>query len=434
MIFKVLTALVPDWLLLYNNVTNFKQWFAVVCGTAFEIEIYGKELPAMAIKRVFQKEPVLSIAACLALVSSCFVLPDAEYLGYIDFRTLAILFSLMTVMAGLRGQGVFDRLGRALLSHTRTTLQLTAVLVGLCFFSSMVITNDVSLLTFVPFTFVVVNSLDAAVRDKLLLPIVCMQTIAANLGSMLTPLGNPQNLYLYGKSGMDMGSFVLLMLPYSILSLALLALWAVGLCRRGAKISMAHSAAAASPNKALLSLYSILFVLCLLVVLRVLPYGIAFAAVLACVLLADRNTLCRVDYSLILTFVALFIFIGNLGRFAAFSGWLQHILTGHEVWVSVLASQVTSNVPAAILLSGFTENNPLPDHRHKSWRPWHADCLNGQPDLVSRNCKGVTVTKRPVFCVVHSFQHPVCDGSYGRVGVSWIKTSPHNSKHSRSGS
>ena len=111
----------------------------------------------MAIKRVFQKEPVLSIAACLALVSSCFVLPDAEYLGYIDFRTLAILFSLMTVMAGLRGQGVFDRLGRALLSHTRTTLQLTAVLVGLCFFSSMVITNDVSLLTFVPFTFVVVN-------------------------------------------------------------------------------------------------------------------------------------------------------------------------------------------------------------------------------------------------------------------------------------
>ena len=356
MIFKVLTALVPDWLLLYNNVTNFKHWFAVVCGTAFEIEIYGKELPAMAIKRVFQKEPVLSIAACLALVSSCFVLPDAEYLGYIDFRTLAILFSLMTVMAGLRGQGVFDRLGRALLSHTRTTLQLTAVLVGLCFFSSMVITNDVSLLTFVPFTFVVVNSLDAAVRDKLLLPIVCMQTIAANLGSMLTPLGNPQNLYLYGKSGMDMGSFVLLMLPYSILSLALLALWAVGLCRRGAKISMAHSAAAASPNKALLSLYSILFVLCLLVVLRVLPYGIAFAAVLACVLLADRNTLCRVDYSLILTFVALFIFIGNLGRFAAFSGWLQHILTGHEVWVSVLASQVTSNVPAAILLSGFTEN------------------------------------------------------------------------------
>lgn len=358
----------PDWLLLYNNVTNFKHWFAVVCGTAFEIEIYGKELPAMAIKRVFQKEPVLSIAACLALVSSCFVLPDAEYLGYIDFRTLAILFSLMTVMAGLRGQGVFDRLGHALLSHTRTTLQLTAVLVGLCFFSSMVITNDVSLLTFVPFTFVVVNSLDAAVRDKRLLPIVCMQTIAANLGSMLTPLGNPQNLYLYGKSGMDMGSFVLLMLPYSILSLALLALWAVGLCRRGAEIPMAHSAAAASPNKALLSLYSILFVLCLLVVLRVLPYGIALVAVLACVLLADRNTLCRVDYSLILTFVALFIFIGNLGRFAA-SPPLANAPQAARVRIScTCAERLIFTTGTTILLCLYRIRN-----QHKSQLlPWSA--------------------------------------------------------------
>lgn len=143
----------------------------------------------MMIKHIFQKEPVLSIATCLAIISAFFVPPDAEYLGYIDFRTLAILFSLMTVMAGLRGQGVFDRLGHALLSYTRTTLQLTVVLVGLCFFSSMLITNDVSLLTFVPFTFVVLNSLNASVRSKLLLPIVCMQTIAANLGSMLTPLG-----------------------------------------------------------------------------------------------------------------------------------------------------------------------------------------------------------------------------------------------------
>lgn len=396
--------------------------------------LYGKELPAMAIKRVFQKEPVLSIAACLALVSSCFVLPDAEYLGYIDFRTLAILFSLMTVMAGLRGQGVFDRLGRALLSHTRTTLQLTAVLVGLCFFSSMVITNDVSLLTFVPFTFVVVNSLDAAVRDKLLLPIVCMQTIAANLGSMLTPLGNPQNLYLYGKSGMDMGSFVLLMLPYSILSLALLALWAVGLCRRGAKISMAHSAAAASPNKALLSLYSI-FIRALSVggtACSALWYRVCCGSglcafgrpehIMPCGLFADPY-LC---YALYLywqsgAFCRLFRMVAAYSYRPRGMGFCA-CLTGNQ--------QCACGDPAF----GIYREYPLPDHRHKSWRPWHADCLNGQPDLVSRNCKGVSVTKRPVFCVVHSFQHPVCDGSYGRVGVSWIKTSPHNSKHSRSGS
>ena len=124
----------------------------------------GKRILFMMSKHIFQNEPVLSIAACLANISAFFVPPDAEYRGYIDFRTLAILFSLMTVMAGLRGQGVFDRLGHALLSHTRTTLQLTVVLVGLCFFSSMLITNDVSLLTFVPFTFVVLNSLNASVR------------------------------------------------------------------------------------------------------------------------------------------------------------------------------------------------------------------------------------------------------------------------------
>ena len=310
----------------------------------------------MMIKRIFQKEPVLSVATCLALISAVIVHPDAEYLGYIDFRTLAILFSLMTVMAGLRGHGVFDRLGRSLLSHTRTTLQLTTVRVGLCFFSSMLITNDVSLLTFVPFTFVVLNSLDSSDCNKLLLPIVCMQTIAANLGSMLTPLGNPQNLYLYGKSGVDMGTFVLLMLPYSIISLVLLAIWAVWLCRGSSTIVVSHSEAVLKPDKRLIALYGVLFVICLLVVLRVLPYGVAFGSVLVCTFFADHPTLGRVDYSLILTFVALFIFIGNLGRIEAFSGWLQNILTGREVLVSVLASQVTSNVPAAILLSGFTDN------------------------------------------------------------------------------
>ncbi len=245
----------------------------------------------MMIKHIFQKEPVLSIATCLAIISAFFVPPDAEYLGYIDFRTLAILFSLMTVMAGLRGQGVFDRLGHALLSHTRTTLQLTVVLVGLCFFSSMLITNDVSLLTFVPFTFVVLNSLNASVRSKLLLPIVCMQTIAANLGSMLTPLGNPQNLYLYGKSGMAMSSFVLLMLPYSIISLVLIAIWAVWLCREGSATVVTHSAVNSEPDKKLIALYGILFVACLLVVLRVLPYGVAFVAILGV------HLLCRPPHS-----------------------------------------------------------------------------------------------------------------------------------------
>ena len=312
--------------------------------------------------RFIKQEAVLSVAAVLALLSSFFVPPDGAYLGYIDFRTLAILFSLMTVMAGLRQQGIFDRMGRALLALTGSTLQLVLVLVGLCFFGSMFITNDVSLLTFVPFTFVVLNSLGAEAREKLILPVVCMQTIAANLGSMLTPIGNPQNLYLYGRSGMGMGAFVALMLPYTLASLALLAGWAVWLCRGGSPVCKGTGGPFLAPQQSVAAdgriiwMDAALFVVCLLAVARVLPYPVAFGAVLAATLLADRATLGRVDYSLLLTFVAFFVFIGNLGRVEAFSDWLRQIIAGREVLVAVLASQVTSNVPAALLLSGFTQN------------------------------------------------------------------------------
>ena len=310
----------------------------------------------MKLKQFIQQETVLTAAAVLAVVSAFFVLPDAQYLGYIDLRTLAILFSLMTVMAGLRRQGFFDGLGRALLSRTHSTFQLTLVLVGLCFFGSMFITNDVSLLTFVPFTFVVLSRLGADVRRSLLIPVVCMQTIAANLGSMLTPIGNPQNLYLYGKSGMSMAEFLLLMLPYTVVSLLLLVGWAVAVCRKQASscIGVLPEQQNTSADRKIILLDAVLFAVCLLAVVRVLPYGVAFAAVLVCVLFADPHTLRAVDYSLLLTFVAFFIFIGNLGRIPAFSGWLQEFLTGREVLVAVLASQVTSNVPAALLLSGFT--------------------------------------------------------------------------------
>lgn len=311
----------------------------------------------MKLKQFIQQETVLTAAAVLAVVSAFFVPPDAQYLGYIDLRTLAILFSLMTVMAGLRRQGFFDGLGRALLSRTHSTFQLTLVLVGLCFFGSMFITNDVSLLTFVPFTFVVLSRLGADVRCSLLVPVVCMQTIAANLGSMLTPIGNPQNLYLYGKSGMSIGGFVFLMLPYTLVSLLLLLAWAALVCRKASaalSVDELVSSSASQGDQKIILLYLVLFAVCLLSVIRVLPYGIAFAAVLVCAFFADPRTLRTVDYSLLLTFVAFFIFIGNLGRIPAFSGWLQEFLTGREVLVAVLASQVTSNVPAALLLSGFT--------------------------------------------------------------------------------
>ena len=326
-------------------------------GLLSDRTVLRSKMKRLRLFKFFKQETVLSVAAVLAVLSMFFVPPDADYLGYIDLRTLAILFSLMTIMAGLRRQGVFDRMGRALLARTGSTLQLMLVLVGLCFFGSMVITNDVSLLTFVPFTFVVLSGLAPDTRRALTIPVVCMQTIAANLGSMLTPIGNPQNLYLYGKSGMSMAEFLLLMFPYTVVSLLLLVGWAVAVCRKqaSASIGIFPEQQNITADRKIILLDAVLFAVCLLAVVRVLPYGVAFAAVLVCTLCADRSTLRNVDYSLLLTFVAFFVFIGNLGRIPAFSGWLQAILAGREVLVAVLASQVTSNVPAALLLSGFTD-------------------------------------------------------------------------------
>lgn len=313
----------------------------------------------MKIKKFIQQETILLIAIILAVISSFFVPPDMHYIDYIDFRTLGILFSLMTVMAGLQRQGVFDRMGQALLVHTGEMLRLVLVLVGLCFFGSMFITNDVSLMTFVPFTFVVLNNVGEQMKHRIVIPVVCMQTIAANLGSMLTPIGNPQNLYLYGKSSMSIVQFIVLMLPYTIVSLLILVIWIFLLCRRkkGTFVSVVitEEKTVQKDNK-IVMFYAVLFVISLLAVVRVLSYGMVLVVALVGTFCVDRGTLRRVDYSLLLTFVAFFIFIGNLGRVPAFSEWLQEIISGREVLVAVMASQVTSNVPAALLLSGFTQN------------------------------------------------------------------------------
>ena len=163
-----------------------------------------------------KKETVLTAAMVLAVLSAVMIPPDTEYIGYIDFRTLAILFCLMTVMAGLQKLGIFRRVARILLQHTHNVIALAEILVLLCFFFSMLITNDVALITFVPFTLLRLSG-EEAVR-KLAVPVVVLQTIAANLGSMLTPIGNPQNLYLYGKIQMSPIAFIKLMLPYSVVS------------------------------------------------------------------------------------------------------------------------------------------------------------------------------------------------------------------------
>lgn len=323
-----------------------------------------------------RRETVLCIALLLAAVSAVFVAPDREYAGYIDFRTLAILFSLMSVMAGLQKIGVFGWIAEKLLARVRTSRGIVLILVLLCFFFSMLITNDVALITFVPFTFTVLDLLGKDCRRRLVLPVVVMQTIAANLGSMLTPMGNPQNLYLYGKAGLSMGEFIGLMLPYTALSLVLLLAWAyvLGRTERGGLVEGERRSCVKGESAGkgesfrqekgpqlgksapLLAVYLLLFFFCLLAVGHLLPWQAVLAAVFLTVLAVDRKALGRVDYSLLLTFAGFFIFIGNMGRIAAFRDFLQSVVAGREVYTAIVASQAISNVPAALLLSGFTEN------------------------------------------------------------------------------
>lgn len=312
-----------------------------------------------------KKEAVLCAALLLALVSACVIPPDQEYMEYIDVRTLAILFCLMSIMAGLQKTGIFRQIAGGLLGKVQGPAGLVLVLVLLCFFSSMLITNDVALITFVPFTFTVLGMMGEEQRRRLVLPLVAMQTIAANLGSMLTPVGNPQNLYLYGRAGMSVGSFVLLMLPYTAVSLVFLLIWGLVLGRRsigereaGAKDPQGQEKADFRSGGVLvpLAVYLVLFLLSLLTVARVLPWQGLFVVVLGAVLVVDRKILAKVDYSLLLTFAGFFVFIGNVGRIPAFREFLQGVVAGREVFAGIAASQIISNVPAALLLSGFSEN------------------------------------------------------------------------------
>lgn len=308
--------------------------------------------------RFFKQETVLCAAFALAAVSMLFVHPNREYMGYIDFRTLAILYCLMSVMAGLQKSGVFQYIAQALLGKVSQVRQLVLILVLLCFFSSMLVTNDVALITFVPFTLIILGMVGPEAKQQLAIPVVALQTIAANLGSMLTPIGNPQNLYLYGKAGLSLGAFVLLMLPYASVALMALFIWSLiqsRSYRKTVRVSF-MGGTRFSGSKIHLAAYAVLFILDLLTVARIIPYGITLGVTVIALLLVDRSIFRRVDYGLLLTFVGFFIFIGNIGRLPAFSRILQQVVSGNEILAGIVASQAISNVPAALLLSGFTEN------------------------------------------------------------------------------
>jgi len=301
-----------------------------------------------------QKEAVLCIAGLFALMSAFAVPPSKTYIEYIDFRVLALLFCLMLVVAGFHAIGLFENMIEKMIKHINSTRQLIFALVLICFFTSMFITNDVALITFVPFAIMILQKIK---KEKLMIFVIVMQTIAANLGSMFTPLGNPQNLYLYSISQMDILEFLKLMFPITLLSFILIVVTL--LFMKNEKIGTIEGIRANEISRVRMAILIVLFVICLFSVLHMIDYRIAFAIVMIAVLVFDRKLLAEADYLLLLTFVAFFIFVGNMKNIPYIVDLLASIVKGNEIMVSTIISQVISNVPAAILLSGFTQNYPM---------------------------------------------------------------------------
>ena len=303
------------------------------------------------IKKFIAAETVLCVAAACAVATMFIIPPDREYLQYIDFRVLCLLLRLMAVVAGLKTVGLFNWLTYQLLSRIHSGRILSVTLVLLPFFSSMFVTNDVALIIFIPFTLLLLDQLGCS---RSIIPVTVFQTIAANLGSMATPVGNPQNLYLYAFYNLGIGDFFSVTLPLTAVSLVVLAAASIPLLPRKLPDQAMEEAAISSTKQ--LMIYLVLFVLCLLTVFRVVPYPVTTAITVAALFLANRKLLKEIDYMLLLTFVCFFTVSENLGRVDGIRLFLQQLLQSSTLFTSIGTSQIISNVPAAIMLSGFTDH------------------------------------------------------------------------------
>jgi Na+/H+ antiporter NhaD/arsenite permease-like protein len=294
-----------------------------------------------------KNELVLIISAVAALIS-CFFVPVTDYIKYVDLDMLCVLFCLMLIVAGFSENNVFKRLSQVLIRKAGNTKSLAMILVFLTFFSSMLITNDVSLITFVPFTIITFAS-----AKQYIILVVTLQTVAANLGSMLMPMGSPHNLLLFSVYKMSIADFISITGP--VCAAAFVLILAVTLFIKKEKIEISTDDDIEVYNKSYLILYFVLFILCILSIFKVINVIIVFASVLAVILIAEPALIKKADYGLLLTFVFFFIFIGNVQNINSANEFITKIISGREFESSIALSQIISNVPAAAMLSGFTE-------------------------------------------------------------------------------
>ena len=300
--------------------------------------------------RFIKAQPVLAAAFLLAVATVFIVPPDKEYLGYCNRTVLIELFALMAAVAGLRSAGIFDAATRAILRRTGNVRRLGAVLTLICFFSAMLVTNDVALITFVPLTLLIYKGIGD--RRCLILTVV-LETAAANLGSMMTPIGNPQNLFLYDKYGLTAMTFVRTMLPVGAVGLA--AVMGLTLLLPKKKCEVPDSKRE-KPPVIKTAVFTGLFLLCIAAVFRLVPDWSCLVGAVIAAAVCDRKVFAKVDYTLLATFVCFFIFVGNIARIDAVSSFFSRILDGRELIVSAALSQFISNVPAAVMLAEFTDN------------------------------------------------------------------------------
>ncbi len=299
-----------------------------------------------------KKNAVLLIAAACAAVTAVIVPPDAAYASYFDLRTLTCLFCTLAVVCALKNIRFFTVLSRKIVRSTGSLRMAVLALVYVTFIGSMLISNDMALLTFLPLGYFVLSFTG---MQKYMAFVFIMQNIAANLGGMLTPFGNPQNLYLYSYFNIPTGEFMGIMLIPFLAAIALITVCC--LCLPGVKLEMPEQGSDRLPVGRTV-IYLVLFALALVVVFRIIPYWIGLIIITAALLFMDRKALMQVDYGLLLTFVCFFIFAGNMARIPAVSTLMSGLLEKNTLVFSVLSCQVISNVPSAILLSQFTTEYP----------------------------------------------------------------------------
>ena len=307
-------------------------------------------MPWSEMGKFIKKNAVLCVAIVAAAVTSFIIPPDKAYLDYFDLKTLTCLFCVLAVVCALKNISFFTVLAEKIVALFKNTRASILALVYITFLGSMLIANDMALLTFLPLGYFVLSSTG---KTKYMAFTFIMQNIAANLGGMLTPFGNPQNLYLYTKFNIPTGEFVATMLPPFLISVTLITLSCLFFVK---KEPLEIESKKITLPKWRTVIYALLFTLSIVIVFRIIPFVIGLIVIPVALFFMDRKALKDVDYCLLFTFVAFFIFAGNMSRITFVQDLFEGLLNKSTLLVSICSCQVISNVPSAILLSQFTGN------------------------------------------------------------------------------